>query len=306
MKINSNPKIAIAGSVNSSLQTLKKLAEHNINVVHVLALNPEKGTQVSGYKDLKVTADELGYSSSYFSKINAPEVYEELKYKDVDLFFVVGLSQMVKEPLLSLAKAGNVGFHPTRLPEGRGRGALAWLILGEVKGAATFFLLEEGMDSGDILGQQSFEVTHNDYVEDVLEKIKSAIDKVLDDLLPVLNKGLLVTKKQDHSNATFLGVRRPKDGQIDWSKTSFEVRKLIRATSAPLPGAFSRFNNHKVIVWKAQEYNQYKGVPGRIIDIVDEKLVVSCGEGALLLEEIALEDNSQIEFIVGKDFSKYE
>lgn len=304
MKIKKRPRIAIAGSVNSSLKTLNKLVEHRLDVVHVLALDPSRSGSVSGYRDLKVTADEYGISSSYFSKINDPNVYKTLQKKEVDLLFIIGLSQMVKEPLLSLAAIGNVGFHPTRLPEGRGRAALAWIVLKKAKGAATFFLLDEGMDSGPILGQSTFEVSDNDYAADVVEKIKTSIDEVLDSVFPLLKDGSLVVEEQDHSKATYLGVRRPRDGAIDWTLPSYEVRRLIRATSKPLPGAFSFFQGHKLIVWRASEKREYTGVPGRVIEIIDGNPVVCCGNGGLILEE--MESEQAIEFKIGKDFSKYE
>jgi methionyl-tRNA formyltransferase len=299
-----DPKIALIGSVNSSAQTLRKLVQHQLNIVHVLGLHPSKSAPVSGYRDIKVEAENLGVEASYFNNVNDQDVYETLKNKKVDLLFIIGLSQMVKEPLLSLATIGNVGFHPTKLPEGRGRAALAWIVLEKAKGAASFFLLDEGMDSGPILGQQAFEISEDDYAADVLEKIKSSIDVVLDSVLPDLRDGVLKVHEQEHEKATFLGVRRPKDGEINWRQTSNEVRKLIRATSIPLPGAYTTYQGQKLIVWRAKELKQYTGVPGRIIDIKDNKPIVCCENGALLLEEIKAEKT--LDFKIGKDFGTYD
>lgn len=299
-----NPKIALIGSVNSSLQTLKKLVQHQLNLVHVLGLNPSNSGSVSGYIDIKVEAEKLGVEASYFSKVNEPHVYDVLKNKEVDLLFIIGLSQMVREPLLSLASVGNVGFHPTRLPEGRGRAAVAWIVLEKAKGAASFFLLDEGMDSGPIIGQEPFEVSDDDYASDVLDKIKASIDSVLDSVLPDLRDGKIEVQKQDHRKATYLGVRRPKDGEIDWNLSSRAVRTLIRATSSPLPGAFTWYQDQKLIIWRAKELKQYTGVPGRIIDVLDSKPVVCCQSGALLLEKFEIE--KPLEFKIGKDLRKYE
>ena len=299
-----NPKIALIGSVSSSLQTLKKLVQYQLNVVYVLGLDSTKSGSVSGYRDIKVEAEKLGVPASYFIKVNDPLVYEVLREKEVDLLFIIGLSQMIREPLLSLARIGNVGFHPTKLPEGRGRAALAWIVLGKAKGAASFFLLDEGMDSGPILGQQAFEVSEDDYASDVLEKIKSSIDLVLDSLLPDLRDGVLNAQQQSHENATFLGVRRPQDGEINWKLSSRDVRRLIRATSTPLPGAFTTYQDQKLIVWRAQELKQYTGVPGRIIDIINGKPVVCCENGALLLEEY--ESELAPDFKIGKNLGKHE
>ena len=99
--MNAHPKIVLAGSANSSYQTLKKLHEHNMNVVHVFALHPVKSEQVSGYKDLKILAAELGIPGTYFRDINNAEVVQLIEREHVDILFVVGLSQIVKASLLS-------------------------------------------------------------------------------------------------------------------------------------------------------------------------------------------------------------
>jgi methionyl-tRNA formyltransferase len=263
-------------------------------------LSPELSENVSGYADLKVEGEKLGYQSTYFSKINDPSVLEFLKSNGVDLFFVIGLSQMVRNPLLSVASIGNVGFHPTRLPEGRGRGAVAWIALRKAPGAATFFLMDEGMDSGPILGQKTFEVTDTDYAEDIIQKIKFSIDEVLDDMLPKLKSGKLILSPQDHNKATFLGVRKPKDGVIDWDKSDREVYDLIRAISKPLPGAFSKYEGVVITVWRSKLMPQYTGIPGRIVDIIDQNPVVCCGRGAILIEQYSAD--KEINFRIGKEF----
>ena len=242
MNLPKHPKIAIAGAVNSSLKTLEKLIEHDCNICLVLALNPEKAKNVSGYRDLMVTANEHKLFSRYFNNINDEEVFVLLQEKKPDILFVIGLSQIVKRRILNLPKYGSIGYHPTKLPKGRGRGAIAWIILGKAPGAATFFLMDEGMDSGPILCQVAYEVTDNDYAQDVIEKVMMAIGEALDNLLPNINKGILVWKEQKTSEITFLGRRKPQDGLIDWSRDAREIHTLIRATSSPLPGAFTFYD----------------------------------------------------------------
>ncbi|NCW63682.1 MAG: hypothetical protein EBW04_06100 [Betaproteobacteria bacterium] len=89
--MNAHPKIVLAGSVNSSYQTLKKLHEHNMNVVHVFALHPEKSEQVSGYKDLKILAEALGISATYFRDINNNEILQLIEEQQIDIFYVITL-----------------------------------------------------------------------------------------------------------------------------------------------------------------------------------------------------------------------
>jgi len=306
MKLAENPRIAIAGSVNSSVITLSKLIEHECNLVAVLALNPEKARNVSGYHDLKKLADKHGVNSLYFDNINDDKVYEYLKKKNIDLFFVVGLSQLVKDRLLNLPNYGCIGYHPTKLPKGRGRGAIAWLILGKAPGAVTYFLMDKGMDSGEIICQREYEIFDGDYANDVIDRIKMTIGLALDDLLPMIKKGELPTRPQNEREASFLGRRRPKDGNIDWNKSSEDIGKLIRATSTPLPGAFSFYNGEKVIIWKCRaETVEYHGFPGRIlkIDKLTNEILVATSDGAIWLTHYEIESKKPITFKKEEDFS---
>ena len=293
--VDQRPRVALMGSVNSSLETLEQLIKHQCNVVMVLGLPPEKASRVSGYQDIVARARAAGIPAMYFHKASDPAVYEALSPLGIDYLFVVGLSQLIRPPLLDLARRANVGFHPTRLPEGRGRGAIAWLVLGRAAGAATFFELGEGMDDGPILAQVPFTVAPTDYASDVIETVRRAARVALDDLLPALNAGTLVGTPQVEANATYLGQRRPHDGIIDWDRAAVDVHRLIRATSSPLPGARSYCARSadaplQITIWRAEVLMAYAGVPGRIIAFRDELPVVACAEGALHITQYTADE----------------
>lgn len=284
-----NPRIVLAGSVNSSRKTLEKLIQYNMDIAGVLALSPEVSENVSGYVDLGKIAEVNNLNFKYFKHINSDDTREFVRSCRPDYMFVIGLSQLVKKTLLDIPKIGSVGFHPTRLPEGRGRAAVAWLILGEAKGAATYFLMGEGMDDGPILAQEEFEVSREDYASDVIDKIMEKADDCLDKLLPAMKKGVVNSSPQQHEHATFLGKRNPEDGLIDWSDSAEEIHKLIRAVSAPLPGAYTYFGDTKIVVKRAELLfeNNHTGVTGGLLKSDKKGVLVQTGEGLLRLTEIS-------------------
>ncbi|HEX8563125.1 MAG TPA: formyltransferase family protein [Flavobacterium sp.] len=288
MKIQPNPAVVLVGSVNSSRKTLEKLIEHKINITGVLGLDPAASKNVSGYVDLKPIAQASNIPFRYFTKINSEEAEAFVKECNVDLLFIIGLSQMVHGPLLKIPRFGCVGFHPTRLPEGRGRGAVAWIILGLVKGAATLFHMDEGMDSGPILVQEPFEIGDDDYAQDVIDHIVESIGTGLDRVLPELKKGIFNTSIQDESKASYLAKRNPEDGLINWDWPAEEIHRLIRAVSRPLPGAYTYAGTTQLRIFKASLSNisNHLGIPGRVI-ISDDKhgIHVQTGHGLLKLEE---------------------
>ena len=286
-KIPENPKIAIAGSVNSSKAILEKLIEHKMNVVLVLGLSPNVSHNVSGYQDLKPIASSSNLGFKYFEKINDDLIAQELKAHEVDLFFVVGLSQIVRKKVLKAPKSACIGYHPTLLPKGRGRAAVAWIVLGKVDPAVTFFEIDEGMDSGNILFQQPFKLPEQPYAEDVINALIKEIYKAMDSFLPKLKKGIIEANEQKESEATYLGVRRPLDGLIDWQDKAANIFRLIRAVSHPLPGAFTLIKNTKIIIWKARIADELPmvGVPGRILRVYKDKFYVQTGDVPLEIQE---------------------
>ncbi len=292
ISLGSNPRIGVMGSVNSSKKLLEKLIEHHLNVVTVFGLNPEVSTNVSGFQDLKPIAEKAGLRFHYFDKIAEPWVAEEIKQQEVDILFVVGLSQLVRPELMQAPKHFCIGYHPTMLPKGRGRAAVAWIVMGEVEPAVTLFKIDEGMDTGDIFFQRKVTIAQDAYAQDVVDGLLLEFGKLLDDFLPQLKIGQIQATPQDHTQATYLEIRRPNDGYIDWEKSAEEIFKLIRAVSQPLPGAFTYFKTHKMTIWRAHIDRELpvKGVPGRILRVDGDAFWVQTGDHPIKITTYAVEE----------------
>jgi methionyl-tRNA formyltransferase len=282
------PAIVLAGSVNSSFRTLQALIRHRMNLVGVLDLSPLRAANVSGYTRMDSLAQASDTPYLEFEDINAPRIVDAVRKWAPDVFFIVGLSQLVKDELLSIPRLGCVGFHPTRLPEGRGRAPVSWMTLEGRPGAATFFQMNAGADAGPILAQEPFAVDPTDYASDVTEKLEAAIDAALDRWLPRLKRGEWKAAPQAEDRATFYGKRNPEDGLIDWNWGAGKIHALVRATSHPYPGAYTFIDNRKCIVWRAEPEPKlpYRGVPGRIVHFEEGKgPLVQTGDGLLWLTE---------------------
>ncbi len=286
-------RIVLAGSVGSSRLTLQALLRHRANVVGVLELAPDDPAAISGFARLNDVAAEANVPCVGFQNINTPEIVAQVREWKPDLLFVVGLSQLVKSDLLSVPKLACVGFHPTLLPRGRGRAPVAWLVLDGTPGAANFFVMDAGTDSGPILVQEPFDVSPTDGAEQVTASLEQAIDRALDRWLPKLLTGEWNPQPQDDSLATYHGKRAPEDGWIDWSKSAVEIHALIRAAGRPHPGAYSYLKDRKLLVWRAEidPVTPFRGVIGRVL-LSDAQLgsLVQTGDGLIWLSEVAWGD----------------
>jgi len=283
--------IIVLGAVKSTEYTLRALIRHEMNVVGVLGQENKSDNSISGYTDLKPVAEKHSIPFKYFKRINDQENYEWIKKNDSDIIFAVGFSQLVKDDILNLPKKCCIGFHPTYLPRGRGRAPMAWMILKEKEGAATFFKMGKGADDGPIFAQRKFIIDESDYVEDVRRKILKSIDIALDNWLPNLKKGEWKPKIQDDTKATYYGKRSPEDGIIDWNLNNIDIHRLIRASSKPYPGAYTFFGKYKLFINKATPFTTNQlGVVGKVIEFKGENPIVQCGENHLEIEDYDIKD----------------
>jgi methionyl-tRNA formyltransferase len=286
-------KIVVAGAVSSTRLTLESLIRHGADVAGVLQMSADRAHTVTGFEPLDVIAEPAGIPCATFLNINDEEIVARVCAWQPDVLFVVGLSQLVREEMLVIPKMGCVGFHPTFLPAGRGRAPLAWLTLDNEPGAASFFLIDEGMDSGPIFEQEPFPVTPNDYAIDVSRTMEAAIVTALDRWLPRLLAGEWDPKPQDEFLATYNCKRGPEDGLIDWHRPAVEIHALIRAASAPHPGAYCWHKDRKLIVWRAELETRlpWRGVPGRVLQVHgDRGALVQTGDGLIWLSNLQFAD----------------
>lgn len=281
--------VLIIGAVQTTAVTLEKLIQYNFNIVGVLGNEPINVNRVSGWTNLKLLAENYGLDYLGFQKINNQSHIDWAAERKPDIIFAVGFSQLLKNVWLKMPKLGCIGFHPTKLPEGRGRAPLAWAVLENKTASATFFLMGEGADDGPIFIQSLFEVQKDDDATVVEEKIKEHIGKSLDVWLPELKKGIWNPEPQDDAMASWYGKRAPEDGWINWNNSSEYLNRLIKASSKPHPGAYTYYKDFKVVIWKSQLETslKIKGVVGRVLLIEENKgYLIQCGQGLLWIRDI--------------------
>mgnify|MGYP001068437787 CR=1 FL=1 len=297
-------KTVVIGSVVSSEVVLQKMIDLNYPVSYVFSLDEQYSENVSGYRPIHILAQQNGIPYKTFHKIEESENVEIIRELKPEYIFVVGLSQLVKRDILDAASKGVVGFHPTPLPKFRGRAAMVWqVLLGVHETKCTMFLLDEGMDSGDILIQEPYLIEDTDYAADIERKLCDAIGRMTEKLLPQLLDGSIQSRKQNEEEATYLLKRTPEDGRIDWKEPAEKIQRLIRAVSKPYPGAFSDYDGkHKVIFWKADylENKKYYGISGQIAEVTEDYFDIVCEDGLLRVYEYENQDNARM--IVGHKF----
>jgi|SaaInlStandDraft_2_1057019.scaffolds.fasta_scaffold19509_2 methionyl-tRNA formyltransferase len=211
-----------------------------------------EGVRNVNYCNFVEVAGEFGVPCIAYDRKNVNSFVDEVRELQPDLLLVAGWYYIVPKKLRDVAPQGAVGLHGSLLPQFRGGAPLVWtMIHGESHGGMTLFYLDDGVDTGDIVGQQSFPIDENETIADALVSSENAAVTLLLECLPQLADDSAPRISQSEAQASEFPQRCPADGEIDWTKPAADIGNFIRAQTRPYPGAFLRINGKKVVIWDA-------------------------------------------------------
>jgi methionyl-tRNA formyltransferase len=269
---------------------LEAAAECGAEIVGVVTLPGPIDPNRSGQCSFDDVAARLHAALIETRDINALETLNSIRKLEPDAIFVVGWSQLVHDDFLAIVHGGGVfGMHPTLLPRHRGRAPIPWAILTGLArtGVTLFQILDATADSGLIVGQRVVEIAPDETATTLFEKLANAHVDLIREYAPKLRMGGAPRFPQDELRASSWPKRTPADGIIDWDTRAPYLYDWVRAQTRPYPGAFTWFGEDKIVVWRASAVElQAEASAGMIVSEQPEGVIVACGEGGLLLEEV--------------------
>ena len=279
-------KIVFIGAVEFSQVVLEKLLSLNANIVGV---GTKKYSPFNAdFADLVPLCEKNKLHFRFIQDINAKKTVEWIRALKPDVIFCHGWSFLLKTQVLNAAPMGVIGFHPAALPQNRGRHPLIWaLALGLQKTASTFFFMDQGADSGDILSQRQLAIDYDDDARSLYDKVTKTALKQIEELLPQLQKGNYSRCSQNHSLANTWRKRGKPDGKIDFRMHCSMVYNLVRALARPYVGAHVEYNGQEIKIWRVAEecINMPNIEPGKILDIQKGIPLVKCSDNAVWLQK---------------------
>ena len=227
------------------------------------------------------------------SDINLRENVTLVKELAPDLLLSFYYRNMIREEVLAIPRLGALNLHGSYLPKYRGRVPVNWAVInGESETGATLHYMVEKPDAGDIVDQEKVGIDFTDTALDVFNKVTRAAVTVLSRSFPRLVAGTAPRLPMDLASGSYFGGRRPADGRIDWQKSALEIYNLIRGVTHPYPGAFSRLQGKKIVIWSALPV-EGTGEPGAIVAVAP--LLVGTGAGLLEIRLLQEEENAELE-----------
>jgi methionyl-tRNA formyltransferase len=265
---------------------LEQLQHINTDIVGVCTKETSKFNE--DHVDLKSFCELNLIPWIYTDDINSIDTSIWIRALSPDVIFCFGWSQIIKREILEIAPLGVIGFHPTALPKNRGRHPLIWsLVLGLEETASTFFRMNSGADSGDIVSQVKVEISIDDDASSLYDKVSRVAISQLNELVPRLRTGKIQIQKQNESVANTWRKRGYSDGLIDWRMSATTIHNLVRGLSAPYPGAHFLYEGREIKVWKTAIYSPSSAniEPGKVLATTEIGPIVKCGIDAVCLVE---------------------
>jgi len=260
---------------------LRALRAHAVDVPLVVT-HPDDPRETRWFARVADVADELGLPWIAPGDVNAPDVVDRVAAIAPDFVFSFYCRQMLKPPLLALARRGALNMHGSLLPFYRGRAPVNWAVLhGERRTGATLHYMADKPDAGDIVAQQAVPILPDDTARDVFQKVTVAADIVLDEALPALIAGTAPRRPNDIANGSYFGGRTPDDGRIDWRQSAAAIHNLVRAVAPPYPGARTTIAGVAARVLKTRVLDAGAS-PTEAALLLGERMVARCGGGGTL------------------------
>ncbi len=275
------PSILVFAYHDVGYECLNLLIERRENILAVIT-HEDNPTEQIWFKSVKELAARNNIPVCTPQSVNTPEWIDRIRTWAPQLIFSFYYRNMIKEDILSIPPLGAFNMHGSLLPKYRGRVPINWAVLhGEKESGVTLHYMVKRADAGDIVDQQAVPILHDDTAQAVFQKVVKAARIVLERQIDALLKGTAPRQKQDESQATYFGGRKPEDGRIDWTQSAEKIYNLIRAVTHPYPGAFTEQDGKRLFIWWAKPCKDAdcSGASGQVLS--EKPLCVATGNGCL-------------------------
>jgi methionyl-tRNA formyltransferase len=302
-------RIIFFGTPDFAVASLHALVEANLNVVAVVTA-PDKpagrGQQIQA-SPVKIYAESQGLPLLQPEKLKNPDFLAELKSYQADLQIIVAF-RMLPELVWNMPKLGTFNLHASLLPQYRGAAPIHWAVInGELEtGVSTFFLQQE-IDTGDLLFQETEAISETDTTGDLYERLmKKGAQLVVKTVWAIEKKEIKAKAQETPENLRIAPKLHRETGEIHWSKPGKEIYNLVRGMN-PFPAAHTRFQGKNCKVFQVAFHPEFIPSLGIGIWDTDQKtfLRVGCSDGYLEILEWQMEGKKRMkidEFLRGYSF----
>lgn len=292
-------RIVFMGTPDFAVPSLRALASHGYEIAGVFTQPDRPAGRGKKLKPspVKAAAEELNLPIFQPAKIKTPEGVQCLRELAPECIIVVAYGQLLSKEILNLPLQGCINVHASLLPSYRGAAPIHWAIInGEKRTGVTTMLMDEGLDTGDILLKREIMISQDATMGEIHNQLADLGGDLLVETLRELEQESLISIPQS-GESNYAPLLNREHERLDWTRPAIELHNKIRGLN-PWPGAFGVFREENFKVWRSsvstspiteQTGNSLGDLlpkPGQIIEVLEEGLLVQTGEGILGIFEV--------------------
>lgn len=290
-------RIVFMGTPDFSVPTLEALVKGGHEVVAVVTQpdKPKGRGKAILMTPVKEKALELSIPVYQPVKVREPEFLDILRQLAPEVIVVVAFGQLLPKEILTLPRYGCVNVHASLLPKYRGAAPIQWAVIdGEAVSGVTTMLMDEGLDTGDMLEVKEIPLDEKETGGSLFDKLSLLGGELILSTLDKLEKGTAVRTPQGEAQTCYAKMLKKSMGEIDWTMDAVKIERLIRGLN-PWPSAYTSLNGKTVKIWAADvKKGDRKGHPGTVC-VTKDSLLVECGQDLLSVKELQLEGKKRMD-----------
>ena len=285
------------GTPEFAVPALKALHKSNQNLALVVT-RPDRpkgrGRKVTP-PPVKEAAIHLGYEVDQPASIRTAEFANRMAKHKPDIIVVIAFGNIIPKNILEIPKIATINIHASLLPKYRGPAPIQWAIInGELETGVTTMLMDEGLDTGDILLSSKIKIFSDDTSATLHDRLADLSADLLIQTIESFETGDITPMSQDHTRATYAPLLKKNDGHINWKMPAETIESFIRGMM-PWPGAFTFHGNKRLKIFKAMPIIiDTVETPGTVIKRFPGELCVATGKGVLSVINIQGESGKRL------------
>ncbi len=281
-------KLVFFGTPDFAVPSLEILirSRHEVAAVVTQPDRPKGRGRKTAVSPVKRLAGKHNLTVLQPKKASDPDFVQELRTVAPDLIVVVAYGEILKPQLLEVPERGAVNLHASLLPRYRGSSPIQAAILnGDKVTGVTTILMDEGMDTGDVLGQAEVPINDDDDAGTLHDNLARVGAEVLLQTVDRIESGAAAPVPQDHELATYTKKLTKEDGLIDWNAPTERLHNFVRAMN-PWPVAHVQEGGLRIWTTSAPGEEKERAEPGTVIQADENGLLVATLDGAIRVERL--------------------
>lgn len=282
-------KVVFMGTPSFAVPVLEKLIE-NYNVIMVVC-QPDRAKDKKGniiYPPVKELA--LKNNIEVYQPLKLSSEYEYIIEKNPDIIITCAYGQILPSSLLDYPKHGCINVHGSLLPRLRGGAPIHHAIInGDKETGITIMYMDKKMDAGDIISQRSIEIKNTDNLDSIYSSLSTLGSELLIETLPSIINGTNNRIKQNENEVTFGYNISKEDELINFNDSAINIFNKVRGLCS-IPGASCYYNGKRLKIYEVEVTNKLsKDIPGKIVEVNKDSLVVTTKDYLIKIKDIKLE-----------------